>query len=397
MNKRIQAGLFVLIATILLSGCCMSHEWTEATCTEPKKCGKCGETEGEALGHTWVEATCSSPKICSVCGETEGEALEHTLTEATYEQPATCSVCGAEVGEPLQADFEKYGLSCVELNKIYDYTTACYYDTSKETTAKAVFTNYQIFTSDEEHAAKEGYEWRTVDFVRAYWDDNANEYGWSEGGAYESYYDIVYNDEHSDWDEEGNYYFWVVHDGETFEECTAYETYIDSLCVDTSSVCIRATRYNYLVPVGYEGCVIGKRNSAVEWGENEHIFDSDNSDTLFFRFADQENVLKASKEGDAADNLTNECASKIVTGLYMNMENYFGEEASAFFDYDNSGYIDQPESINFLKWALSEYVDDVVEIPGEDAVEIAYDYMTEQFKVPKIFPIESEASETDIN
>lgn len=151
------------------------------------------------------------------------------------------------------------------------------------------------------------------------------------------------------------------------------------------------------MPAGYEGCVIGKRNSAVEWGENEHIFDLDNSDTLFFRLADQENVLKASKEGDAADNLTNECAAKIVTNLYMNMENYFGEEASAFFDSDDSGDIDQAESIDFLKWALSEYVDDVAEIPAEDAVEIAYDYMTEQFKVPQTFPVDSKAAETGVN
>lgn len=385
MKKRIQLGLMALGVAFMLSGCCMSHDWKEATCTEPKTCSKCGETEGEALGHTWVEATCSLPKTCSVCGETEGEVLEHTLAEATYEQPATCRVCGTQVGEPLQADFEKYGLNCVELNKIYDYTTACYDDPAKETTAKAVFTNYQIFSSDEEHPAKEGYEWRTVDFVRVYWDDNANEYGWSESGAYESYYDIIYNDDHGDWDEDDNYCFWAVHNGETYEECMEYATSIDSLCADASDARIRATRYHYLVPVGYEGCVIGKRNSTVEWGENEHIFDLDNSDTLFFRFANQENVMEASKEGDATEFLTDECAAKIVTNLYMNMENYFGEEASAFFDNDNSGYIDQAESIDFLQWALSEYVDDAAEIPAEDAVMIAYDYMTEQFKVPETF------------
>ncbi len=53
------------------------HEWVEATCTAPKTCSKCNETEGEALEHTEVvdaavSATCtesglSEGKHCSVC------------------------------------------------------------------------------------------------------------------------------------------------------------------------------------------------------------------------------------------------------------------------------------------------------------------------------------------
>ena len=38
-----------------LSACSCRHEWTDATCTEPKVCSKCGETEGDALGHSWGE------------------------------------------------------------------------------------------------------------------------------------------------------------------------------------------------------------------------------------------------------------------------------------------------------------------------------------------------------
>ena len=46
------------------------HEWVDATCTAPKTCSKCGETEGEALGHTYVEG------VCSVCGANEPVAPE---------------------------------------------------------------------------------------------------------------------------------------------------------------------------------------------------------------------------------------------------------------------------------------------------------------------------------
>ena len=78
-----------------------SHTWTDATCTAPKTCSVCGETEGEALGHTWVDADCDTPKTCSVCSATEGEALGHTWVDADCDTPKTCSVCSATEGEAL--------------------------------------------------------------------------------------------------------------------------------------------------------------------------------------------------------------------------------------------------------------------------------------------------------
>ena len=117
----------------MLTGCCISHEWKEATCTEPK--------------------------ICCKCGETEGEPLAHTLTEADYQQAATCEVCGVTVGEPLQAEFEKYGLTCnTELDTNYPYLIPCY-DERYTTEGQVSFSDYEVFDSDETHEAAEGYEW----------------------------------------------------------------------------------------------------------------------------------------------------------------------------------------------------------------------------------------------
>lgn len=97
-------AVVLLVALIFLTSCRHS-EWTPATCTAPKTCSTCGETEGEALGHDWAEATCTSPKTCSRCGVTEGEARGHVPGEWKKEKPdysvATistaqkCSVCGA--------------------------------------------------------------------------------------------------------------------------------------------------------------------------------------------------------------------------------------------------------------------------------------------------------------
>lgn len=76
MKKKIIWVICIMsIMSILLTGCCLSHDWQEANCTIPKTCVKCGEIKGEALGHDWQEATCTEARTCSVCGETEGEAL----------------------------------------------------------------------------------------------------------------------------------------------------------------------------------------------------------------------------------------------------------------------------------------------------------------------------------
>lgn len=46
-------------------GC--SHEWQDATCTTPRTCVLCGETQGEAIGH---KITVTS-NYCEFCGEFE--------------------------------------------------------------------------------------------------------------------------------------------------------------------------------------------------------------------------------------------------------------------------------------------------------------------------------------
>lgn len=90
--------------TPLLMGCSHEHAWVAATCTEPKTCEECGETEGDPLGHSWEEATCKTPKTCSVCGATEGKALGHDWIEATHEKPKTCARCGKTRGDVLLYD-----------------------------------------------------------------------------------------------------------------------------------------------------------------------------------------------------------------------------------------------------------------------------------------------------
>ena len=117
-----------------------SHNYSEATCTAPRKCTICGATSGNALGHiySWVtskeptctgtglkmkicsrcsakdgnqiipanghnysEATCTSPRTCKICKITSGSALGHSYSEATCTSPRTCKICKATSGSAL--------------------------------------------------------------------------------------------------------------------------------------------------------------------------------------------------------------------------------------------------------------------------------------------------------
>ena len=111
-RRRIILILPLILSVTVLTGCFHTHEWTEATCTEPRTCAGCGETEGEPLGHEWAEATCTEPRTCTRCGETEGEPLGHDWLDATCTEPRTCTRCGETEGEPLGHDVP--GLSCTE-------------------------------------------------------------------------------------------------------------------------------------------------------------------------------------------------------------------------------------------------------------------------------------------
>lgn len=114
LRKATKIVIILLIITMLfsLTGCECRHEWKPATCTAPKTCIKCGETEGEPLGHDWAPATCTEPKTCKRCGATEGEALGHDWIPATCTEPKTCRTCGATEGKPLGHDWEE--ATCTE-------------------------------------------------------------------------------------------------------------------------------------------------------------------------------------------------------------------------------------------------------------------------------------------
>lgn len=105
--------MYVLILVCLLltaTSCCWKHEWSEATCTTPKTCLKCGKTEGSPLSHKLdyssgqvvKEVSCLEDGIkeyiCSSCGSRIQKAIPstgHVFTRISA-VPSTCSTKGTE-------------------------------------------------------------------------------------------------------------------------------------------------------------------------------------------------------------------------------------------------------------------------------------------------------------
>ena len=287
--RKSKAVITFTLAVCMLTGCHMSHEWQEATCTTPRTCKVGGETEGEALGHTWVDATCTTPRTCSVCAATEGEALGHTwidatctmprtcsvcaategealghdLTEANYQQAATCTVCGEIVGEPLTAYYEEKGIVCdAELDIEYPYTVLCYENHDYTTTGRVTFSDFEVFSSDETHEALEGYEWQAVTVTGVFDDANAQNYGRSIYLNVDDYY--VHSEEVA--------YFENIklnYNGVDYEECRReYELLKSGWVGQVDTVQYRL--YSRL-PEGYDGWVIyAETNTGAD-------------DTLYFR------------------------------------------------------------------------------------------------------------------
>ncbi len=258
--KKILVVLIVLMIT--LSGCGLfhEHEWTEATCVEPKQCSQCDKTVGSELGHDY--------------------------SQANFQTAATCSTCGDVWGDVLEADFEKYDLeinSEADIDGYYEYYTCGNGEPDVEVVGHLFFYEYNIFSSDESHEAKEGYEWRTVSVKLEFSDENVLAHGAKWCTSWDDYYTIKKHDHSADAiDEEGTTYkFTVNYNGVDYEECLFIKELTHSGW--KGNTYLITYEFSFQVPIGYDGCVICFYHGATEWKDGDYIFDVADEDTVFFR------------------------------------------------------------------------------------------------------------------
>ena len=261
----------------LTEGEALGHKYQEPDCENPKTCTVCNHTEGEALGHSWKDADCLTAKTCTVCAATEGDAKGHTMTQANYQAPATCTACGHTDGECLVPEFAEYNVNIitVEMGKQYNYLTECYIK-GHTTVGKLWWEDYQVFASDENHEAVEGYEWHTVTVRIAFSDKDAQKYGFMVQPCIADYYwyssetDNGYTDRFS-----------VNFNGVTYDQCLLANGY-GSVSDWVNNTCTYTATYAWRVPVGYDGHLI----LFYQYGQNlDELLANGDQNLLVFRFA----------------------------------------------------------------------------------------------------------------
>lgn len=211
-----------------------------------------------------------------VCGETE----PHQWKDANYQAPETCAVCGATQGEALTPDFVTYEIKAdLEIGKHYNYETATYENPDLTTVGDLTVLDYSIIRSDDTHEAKDGYEWRMATLQMVFSDENAHTYGYQPGTSLENFYDVRMNDGSVVYDDDGNATFTVNYYGEDMECFCRQDIPINAWQEDDTAKVVAIVSFQ--VPVGYDGCVFGMRNYAVEWPDGAYIFDFYDPDVFY--------------------------------------------------------------------------------------------------------------------
>ena len=153
------------------------HDWKEATCTDPKTCSRCGDTEGTALGHDFADVWSSDATnhwhACSRCDAKADEAAHTPDREAATEtDPIKCSVCDYEIAPALghthtltkveakaptcTEDGNKAYYVCSGCGKLYEDATGSAEITTDETVDKATGHQYEWVIDKEATATENG-------------------------------------------------------------------------------------------------------------------------------------------------------------------------------------------------------------------------------------------------
>ena len=214
-------------------------------------------------------------------GEMKLDMIETVLVLRKGEKP-----------EPVASEMEQAGFTYfMEEGEPYAFINWCADNEELETFGEATVVSYEIFESADGYEPLEGYEWRTATIEIRFSDDNAWEYG-VDGifMSFEDYYNTKLLDDTAELVEEtdtySQYQYTVIHNGQQMDAyCfknagTWSDWYEDEY---GNRECKFTAVEEFLVPIGYDGCVVSMANSRLEWPDGSYITDLDPDEFLLFR------------------------------------------------------------------------------------------------------------------
>ena len=214
-------------------------------------------------------------------GEMKLDMIETVLVLRKGEKP-----------EPVVSEMEQAGfIYFMEEGVPYTFANRCADNEELDSVGEATVVSYEVFESADGYEPLEGYEWRAATIEIRFFDDNAWAYGIeSILRSAEDYYNTKLLDDTAELVAEADTYdqyrYTVVYNG---QEMDAY--YFDNAGTwsdwyvneDGNHECKYTYVKEFLVPVGYDGCVVSLANRRVEWPDGAYITDLDPDDFLLFR------------------------------------------------------------------------------------------------------------------
>ena len=236
---------------------------------------------------TWVDGTITFTE--------ENMTVSYTLENGEMKLDMIETILVLRKGEkpePVASEMEQAGFTYfMEEGEPYAFANRCADNQDLDSVGEATVVSYEIFESADGYEPLEGYEWRTATIEIRFFDDNAWKYG-VEGarGSFEDYYNTKLLDDTAELIEETDTYdqyrYTVIRDGQQMDAYyfsnagTWSDWYVNE---DGNHECKFTIVKEFLVPAGYDGCVVSIANSCLEWPDGAHITDLDPDDFLLFR------------------------------------------------------------------------------------------------------------------
>ena len=252
---------------------------------------------------TWQDGTLTDEPGLVWNYTIEGDELHLTIETNTF------VFRKGEKPEPVLSELEAAGFTeYMEVGVPYEITTQCVDDETQTSVGEVTVVSYEIFESAEGYEPMEGYEWRVVKLEFRVFDENAWDYGtYGTATNTEDYYNTKLHDDTSEIVEETDTYdqdaYTIIYNGQEMEAYNFYnyphwgDWYAGE---DSDHESIYYMQWDFLVPIGYDGCVVGVRDRRVEWPDGAYITDLNPEDFRLFRL-DNESATYVSSDAASDD------------------------------------------------------------------------------------------------